>query len=330
MIVEPRDRLNEKGPWNTMFDASVAICAHNPRPNYLGRVLESLRNQTLSPQRWEFFLIDNASQTTLSSAWDISWHPNGRHIVETELGLASARRRAMKEASSDVLIFVDDDNILDPSYIARVIEIKRDWPLLGVWGSGKIIPEFEVAPGENVKPLVQYLALREVSTAKWSNVPTCIEATPWGAGLCVRSNVAAVYNKCGEQSSIQITGRRGNILLSGEDVEMAYLSCKMGLGIGIFPELKVTHLIPKERVAEEYLVRIFEGTAISDLLLAFKWRAQMPWSPLSAWGMLSMFKNVLLRRGIDRRMYLANVRAAIKARRIILSSAAQREGSGKE
>jgi glycosyltransferase involved in cell wall biosynthesis len=326
MMVEPRDRLKEKAK----LDASVVICAHNPRPNYLARVIESLRTQSLSPQRWEFLLIDNASRAPLSSTWDISWHPNGRHIVEGELGLASARRRAMKEAASDVLIFVDDDNIVGPDYIARVIEIKRDWPLLGVWGSGSIIPEFESAPGKTVQPLVQYLALREVSAIKWSNVATCNEATPWGAGLCIRSNVAAAYKKFCEQSSIQITGRRGNILLSGEDVEMAYFSCKMGLGVGIFPELKVTHLIPKERVAEEYLIRIFEGTAISNLLLAFKWGAQMPWSPLSPWGMLSMIKNVLLRRGIDRRMYLAHVRAAIKARRIILSSVNQRDCSGKE
>src|ERR1700730_11478676 len=131
-----------------MLELSVVICANNPRPVYLGRALESLRTQALPASQWEFLLIDNASHSPLSSAWDITWQPNGRHIVENELGLASARRRAMKEAASDLIVFVDDDNILEASYIARAIEIKRDWPLLGVWGSGTIIPEFELPPVE--------------------------------------------------------------------------------------------------------------------------------------------------------------------------------------
>jgi hypothetical protein len=39
-----------------------------------------------------------------------------------------------------------------------------------------------------------------------------------------------------------------------------------------------------------------------------------------------MLKNVLLRHGIDRRMYLANVCAAVKARRIISASRPLRDG----
>jgi hypothetical protein len=299
---------------------SVVICAHNPRPTYLGRVLESLRMQTLSKSQWEFLLIDNASKSALSSAWDISWHPNGRHILEKELGVSS-RRRAIKEAASDLIVFVDDDNVLDPRYLTQAVEIKADWPFLGAWGSGSIVPEFEAPPVEYVKPLVQYLSLREVTSARWSNVVSShSEATPWGAGLCVRSNVASAYLQLYEQQSLQTRGPRGQPLLSGEDVEICYISCKMGLGIAIFPELKVTQLIPKEQITDEYSIMSFEGKSLTNLLLAFKWEGQLPWCPLSMWGMLSVVKNTLLRRGIDRQMYFAHVRAAMEARRIILSS----------
>jgi glycosyltransferase involved in cell wall biosynthesis len=303
-----------------MFNASVIICAHNPRPEYLSRALDALCAQTLHKEQWELLLVDNASESPLAPTWDLSWHPNGRHLVEEEVGLASARRRAMKEALSDLLIFVDDDNVLCADYVARAIEIKNDWPILGVWGSGAIVPEFELQPTEYVRPLVPYLALREVATPFWSNVLPCIDATPWGAGLCARSNVAAAYCRSCEESLILITGRRGKVLLSGEDVELCYLACKIGLGIGIFPELKLTHLISKERVAEDYLIRLFEGTGISNLLLAYKWRGELPWSPLTGRGPLSLLKNLVLRSGIHRKMYLANVRAAIKARRIIKSA----------
>src|SRR5215831_16568684 len=121
-----------------MLDISVIICSHNPRSDYLSRTLEGLRKQTLPKDRWELLLIDNASIDPLSLAWDLSWHPNGRHILENELGLTQARLRGMREASADLLVFVDDDNVLDISYLSRAIEINHNWPVLGTWGSGVI------------------------------------------------------------------------------------------------------------------------------------------------------------------------------------------------
>src|SRR5215217_6870119 len=101
-----------------MIDVSVIICTHNPRADYLKRTLDSLRAQTLSNDQWELLLIDNASTMPLASSWDISWHPHALHIKEDELGLTSARRRGMREASADLLVFVDDDNVLDISYLS--------------------------------------------------------------------------------------------------------------------------------------------------------------------------------------------------------------------
>ena len=98
---------------STMLDASVIICTHNPRSDYFARVLDGLRNQTLPLDKWELLIVDNASRVPLASNWDISWHPATRHILESRLGLAPARRRGIQEASADLIIFVDDDNVLD-------------------------------------------------------------------------------------------------------------------------------------------------------------------------------------------------------------------------
>ena len=169
-----------------MFDISVIICSHNPRPTYLRRVLDALRNQTLPVERWELLLIDNASKERLDTLWDLSWHPNGRHIFEGQLGVAYARQRGIREMSADLLVFVDDDNVLDLDYLRKAVSIDHQWPELGAWGSGVINPEFEVEPPDYLKELVPYVALRNADNAYWSNVPTCKWATPWGAGHCVR------------------------------------------------------------------------------------------------------------------------------------------------
>ena len=136
---------------STMLDASVIICTHNPRSDYFARVLEGLRNQTLPLHKWELLIVDNASRLPLASSWDISWHPIARHILESELGLSYARRRGIQEASADLIIFVDDDNVLDEKYLAEAIKIKQEWPSLGAWGSGSIRGDFEVEPPESLR-----------------------------------------------------------------------------------------------------------------------------------------------------------------------------------
>jgi hypothetical protein len=220
---------------------------------------------------------------------------------------------------------VDDDNVLDRNYLLEAVRIKHEWPQLGVWGSGAIVPEFEVAPQPDVAKLLEYLALREMTKPQWSNVfpLRCqqFRATPWGAGMCLRSHVAAAYRQWCEKSVIDIASRRGkSVLLGGEDIEMCYVACEQGNGMGTFPHLRLIHLIPKERVTEKYLLKVFEGTLMSNLLLEYKWAGRLPNRPLRPRGLLSILKNLLTHRGIDRRIYLATVRAEVTAGQIIAAS----------
>jgi GT2 family glycosyltransferase len=138
-----------------------------------------------------------------------------------------------------------------------------------------------------------------------------------GAELCVRRSVADAYWRLGHESKHPIIGRIGSVLLSGDDVEFCYVAAKLGFGVGTFPELKVLHLIPKERISETYLVKIAEGTMISNILLDYKWFGTPPRSPVSARGLLSLAKNMLTTDGVGRRMQIANWRARITAGKLL-------------
>jgi glycosyltransferase involved in cell wall biosynthesis len=46
---------------------SVITCTHNPRQDYLDKVLTALKAQTLSLDQWEYLLVDNASNQLLAS-----------------------------------------------------------------------------------------------------------------------------------------------------------------------------------------------------------------------------------------------------------------------
>ena len=116
----------------------------------------------VSVNQWELLLVDNASREPLTTAnCDLSWHPRARHVREDELGLGPARLRGMHEAAADMLVFVDDDNLLAPNYLEQAFRIKREWPMLGVWGSGVTIPEFEAQPADEWR---DYHSFQKVSS----------------------------------------------------------------------------------------------------------------------------------------------------------------------
>jgi len=51
----------------THFAVSVVIPTHNPRMDYLKRVLEALRQQTLEQSAWELVVVDNGSKQPLAA-----------------------------------------------------------------------------------------------------------------------------------------------------------------------------------------------------------------------------------------------------------------------
>jgi len=98
---------------------------------------------------------------------------------------------------------------------------------------------------------------------------------------------------------------------------MAFVCCRRNLGVGIFPELKITHLIPQRRVSEDYIVHFAEGISISNTLLRYKWQHIIPESPFTIKTLLSVLKTILLYRGVDRDIRFALVRSLVKAKGII-------------
>ena len=222
---------------------SVILCTHNPRPDYLSRVLASLRGQTLPAERWEFLLVDNASEQPLAEIWDISWHSRGKHIRENELGLTPARLRGIRESSGELLVFVDDDNVLAPDFLVQATAIYAQYPIVGAFGAGILEPEFEVQPPAKLGPYLSRLALRSTQLALWSNNVRDLQSTPWGAGPCVTRRVADSYRKLIEDLGINaVLDRRGKQLFSCGDTVFSRVAAQAGLAFGVFPELQITHL----------------------------------------------------------------------------------------
>ena len=245
---------------------SVVICTHNPRSDFLVRTLDGLRGQTLPAAQWELVIVDNASRVPVSA--DLSWHPAARIVIEPELGLTPARLRGISEARADLLLFVDDDNILDPDYLALATAIGVERADLGVWGCGYFNPEWEVAPSPKLAPFLEYLAVGQRTQDSISREPFDYLSVPAGAGLCVRAIVARAYaDSVRNDPRRKLLGRRGVSLGGCEDFDLAQTAIHRGLGTGVFVRLRIIHLMPAARVRMEYLERLVEGHACSTTIL---------------------------------------------------------------
>jgi len=254
-----------------MPDLSVIVCTHNPRSDFLRRTIASLRAQTMTADRWELLIVDNASATPVTATCDLSWHPRGRHVREETLGLTPARLRGIRESTGDMLVFADDDNLLAPDYLERVVAIGERHPYVAVFGAGRLEPEFEIDPPRELRPYLALLALRTVDVARWSNNPIDYHTIPWGAGLCVRRGVADGYAAFVQRLDATATlDRKGDTLFSGGDDLFSWVAASSGSAFGIFPDLRITHLIAASRLTRAYVLRLLEGHAQSHGLLAYR------------------------------------------------------------
>jgi glycosyltransferase involved in cell wall biosynthesis len=253
-----------------MTELSVIICSHDPRPEYLQRTLAALKAQTLPQDKWELLLVDNASQPPIAQRHDLSWHSQGRHVPEPALGLTPARLRGIAEARGNWLVFVDDDNVLAPDYLAKVPALAASHPRLAVFGSGMLQPEFEIPPPPELKDLLPMLALRDLAAPRRSNDPWDYAALPFGAGMCVRRETAGQFAVLVEQlKACMVLGRKGGELFSHEDDLFSWAAARAGMEFGVFPELRITHLIGAGRLSQAYFLRLIYYHGFSHWILHY-------------------------------------------------------------
>jgi glycosyltransferase involved in cell wall biosynthesis len=269
------------------FTVSVVISTHSPNEPRLRRTLDGLRAQTLPLDRWELVLVDNASpDPTVFDRFDLRWHPAGRLVRESRLGLTFGRIAGLRASTGPILVLVDDDNVLAPDYLATVVDLFARHARVGALG-GRSIPEWELQPEPWVHEFSGCLALRDregeqiADRTTDSAYPAC---APLGAGMAIRHSALEPWLGAVEAAEEgAITGRRGKQLTSGEDNDIVLHALAAGWAVGYFPQLRLTHLIPAGRVSREYLARLNYGIARSWVEVLDR-HGIRPWAPIPGWS----------------------------------------------
>lgn len=262
---------------------TVVIPTHNPHLPTLRKTLSGLRDQSLPVEEWELILIDNCSESALAPEV-VAWHPHGRVVEESQVGLTSARFRGFREASGELIVMVDDDNVLDSEYLSNALKIADEFDDCGAFG-GRSIGKFATAPPNWLPEFYELLALRDLGAnsiisdyPQEAGYPIC---SPIGAGMIVRHS--ALSNWMNEAPHSKLSDRKGASLSSGGDNEIVMSILQSGHQVGYFPELTLQHLIPAERTTVEYLSRLNESIQFSWMHVLYR-NNLSPWPQINPLG----------------------------------------------
>lgn len=270
-----------------MISVSVILCTRNPHRERLARTLAGLRAQSLSPAEWEIILVDNGSSPALSPANLPPAPGNLRIVVETRPGLTPARLAGIDAASGELLVFVDDDNVLAPNFLAEARAAFASEEQLAAAG-GPVVPEFESPRPDWAREFDSLLALRDLgprplravgsATAPWPDF------APVGAGLCIRRTFAQRYAEAVRRDPRRAAlDRRAGQLTSGGDNDLVFTALRAGGTVAYLPQLALVHLIPSERLEADYLARLNHSiqrswVRVLDLHGVRPWRAIPRWT----------------------------------------------------
>ena len=291
---------------------SAIICAHNPDEKRLGRVFEALARQSLPKEEWECLLVDNASSPELAPRVDMSWHPAGRMIQESRLGLTPARLAGIEAARGELLLFVDDDCLLAPDYLGELLELMSPHPFLGVLG-GYGTAEYETPPPPWMNHVFRWYHLdfpvpRDKHPLIYARTPALGGWVPVGAGMAVRRSVALGYAEYVQNDAVAMAmDRAGNQLAGGGDMDINIFATNQGYAVGRSSHLAFTHVVPSFRLELDYMVRLLYMSqfSVARLLIHRGWKDIQPSSPKTIWKTFTQKANAWKRLTPEARCWRA-------------------------
>jgi glycosyltransferase involved in cell wall biosynthesis len=238
---------------STPIEISVVVCTRN-RAASLEAALTSLARQTLAPARYEVIVVDNGSTDETPR---LARAAGVRALVEPRVGLSRARNRGTEAAAGEIIAFLDDDAVAREDWLARIAAgfAAGDAGAL----TGRVEPLWE-APRPDWLPdvLLPYL-----SVVDWGARAGALHPGQWLCGTNMAFRRAALARAGGFSEAL---GRRGDVLLSSEEVLVQRRLAAHGIAARYDPSLVVDHRVPAERVAPAWLARRAYWQGVSNAI----------------------------------------------------------------
>jgi glycosyltransferase involved in cell wall biosynthesis len=248
-----------------MIMLSVVIPTCN-RADLLQSSLQSLQSQTLSVGSFEVLVIDNGSTDNTRQVVEAFQQQlrNVRYFYDPTPGLHVGRHLGMKMAKSDILVYADDDIEAFPSWLAAIAESFHDQDVALV--GGKNLPKFECGPPDWIMKMwrinkdgnrvLSYLSILDLGDEIKQIHPYYV----FGCNFSIRKktllNSGGFHPDAMPQELIKYRG-------DGETHVSAFINMKR-LKTIYHPGASVFHMVPQNRLTEEYFCKRAYLQGISD------------------------------------------------------------------
>lgn len=248
-----------------MNSVAIAICTFN-RWRSLQRTLDSLLKVTRNPDLlWETVVVDNRSTDCTRETVDryVSRLPL-RYVREDAQGLSNARNRAIGESSGDLLIFTDDDVLLDPDWADAFVRAAQAVPSAGYFG-GKVVPHwadgtprwFREDTREQIGGLIVTYDLGPTTRLFEDADPM-----PVGASIAFRRDVLLSLGPF--RTDLGVNGTR---LGGGEETDMIMRARSAGISGVYVADSVCRHVVENKRLALRYAFRYGYDRAKTQIAL---------------------------------------------------------------
>ena len=231
---------------------SIIICTYN-REKYIRPLLESIAKNDYPTTDYEIVLVDNNCTDNTRGVYEQFATANPmvtlRYVVEPEQGLSAARNRGIKEAKGDIIIYVDDDALVDTDYIRQYAEHFATYPETMAAG-GPIEPLYESKEPSWMSPYTKALL------TAWMNYGNQVREYP--NGRYPGGGNAAYRKEVFERVGLFNTelGRKGNLLLASEEKDIFDKMKALGMKVLYLPAPVLHHCIPQTKLEEDYFNRL--------------------------------------------------------------------------
>jgi glucosyl-dolichyl phosphate glucuronosyltransferase len=251
---------------------SIIIPTSN-RGDSLRRTLESLVSLAANPTGTEVLVVDNGSGNHTREAFEHTRVRNAkdewRYIFEPIPGLLSGRHRGALEAKGDILVFIDDDVIVQPEWLSAIIDCFRD-PDVAL-GGGPSTPIFEKTPPDWLNSLWQendegrFCAGLSLFDGGKSTKPIDPRYV-WGLNFAIRKS--ALFKAGGFHPDWMPQGLQK---FQGDGETGLSRKLRMVNAKTVYhPGISLSHMVPESRLNVEYFRRRSYAQAICDSYTAFR------------------------------------------------------------
>jgi hypothetical protein len=136
---------------------SVIVPTHN-RASLLGRAIASVQAQCYD--HWQLLVVDDGSTDTTAEVLEAQADTEHRlYALRTDgVGAAAARNAGLDAAVGDVVVYLDDDNMLDPLWLKAVVWAFTQHPEVDVLYGARLIDDIARVLGTGVGafPTIQF------------------------------------------------------------------------------------------------------------------------------------------------------------------------------